>query len=108
MLKPFACAAIGGAMLVAGSTAPATATNYEIRMVVNQVTITVSCFRGPFSDVIWDRPNPVFIDSLIDAGYTFPEAHAIGERLCRDPSTVDRPDAAVAVMERIIRENPPS
>ncbi|MEX3016753.1 hypothetical protein [Gymnodinialimonas hymeniacidonis] len=106
MFKKFAPAALSGALLV-GASLPATATTYEYRMVVNTVHVTVSCFRGPFSEVIWDRPNPVFIDSLVNAGYTFPEAHAIGERVCRDPSTVDRPDAAVQVMYQIIAENPP-
>lgn len=107
MFKTFAVAFIGGALLVGGVTAPASATTYEYRTVVHTIRITVSCFRGPFSDVIWDHPNPVFIDSLIEAGYTFPEAHAIGERVCRDPSTVDHPDVAIQVMHRIIAENPP-
>ncbi|MBF9043521.1 hypothetical protein HKCCE4037_09290 [Rhodobacterales bacterium HKCCE4037] len=106
MFKSMTRAALCGAFLL-GAAAPATATTYEYRMVVNTVQVTVSCFRGPFSEVIWDRPNPVFIDSLVNAGYTFPEAHAIGERVCRDPSTVDRPDAAINVMYRIFAENPP-
>ncbi len=106
MFKTLASAVVGGALLL-GGTQSASATTYEYRMVVNTVQVTVSCFRGPFSEVIWDRPNPVFIDSLVNAGYTFPEAHAIGERVCRDPSTVDRPDAAVQVMYRIFAENPP-
>ena len=106
MLRTFAFAALGGALTL-GSAVPAQATNYEYRMAVNAVYVTVSCFRGPFSEVIWDRPNPVFIDSLVNAGYTFPEAHAIGERVCRDPSTVDRPDAAIQVMTQIIAQNPP-
>lgn len=108
MFKTLACTALGGALLLLGAAAPAFATTYQYQMVVNRVTITVSCFRGPFTEVIWDRPNPVFIDSLVRAGYTFPEAHAIGERVCRDPSTVDRPDAAVQVMYNIIAQTPPS
>lgn len=105
-MKKFVAAALCGACLLGGATA-ASATQYQYHVVVNRVTVTVSCFRGPFSEVIWDRPNPVFIDSLVSIGYTFPEAHAIGERVCRDPSTVDRPDAAVAVMSRILTQNPP-
>lgn len=107
MNRTIAFAALGGALLLGGATAPASATNNLYQTVVNPVYVTVSCFRGPFSEVIWDRPNPVFIDSLVAAGYTFPEAHAIGERVCRDPSTVDRPEAAVQVMYGIIAENPP-
>lgn len=99
-------AALGGALLLA-SIAPAAATGTHYPTMVNTVQVTVSCYRGPWTDVIWDRPNPIFIDSLINAGYTFPEAHAIGDRVCRDPSTVDRPDLAVQVMHRIIQQNPP-
>ncbi|WP_224813587.1 helix-turn-helix domain-containing protein [Hasllibacter sp. MH4015] len=107
MLSKFARTGAAGAVVLAGLSAPVQATTYEYRMIVNTITVTVSCFRGPFTEVIWDRPNPVFIDSLVNAGYSYPEAHAIGERVCRDPSTVDRPDAAVQVMYRIIAENPP-
>lgn len=107
VFKIIAFTALGSALFFGGSTAPAAATTYQYQMVVNRVTITVSCFRGPFTEIIWDRPNAVFIDSLVSAGYTFPEAHAIGERVCRDPSTVDHPDTAVQVMYRIISENPP-
>lgn len=107
MFKTFAVAFFGGALLVGGAHFPAAATTFENRTAVATIVVTVSCFRGPFSEVIWDRPNPVFIDSLVEAGYSFPEAHAIGERVCRDPSTVDHPEAAIEVMYRIIAENPP-
>lgn len=106
MRNYIAFSALGGALLLA-SVAPAAATGYHYPTVVNTVQVTVSCFRGPWTEVIWDRPNPVFIDSLVNAGYTFPEAHAIGERVCRDASTVDRPDRAVQVMHQIIAQNPP-
>ena len=48
---------------------------------VEYITVTISCFRGPWREVIWDRPEPVFVDSLVAAGYEFPEAHAISERV---------------------------
>lgn len=67
-------------------------------------TITVSCFRGPTGDVIWDRPNAVFIDSLVAAGYTFATAHAIGERVCRDENLVGKPDAMADTMRRIFAD----
>jgi len=76
-------------------------------LAVRTVTITISCFRGPWQDVIWDRPEPVFIDSLVAAGYTFPEAHAISERVCRDVDGVGSPGHASAVLHRIMRETPP-
>lgn len=107
MFKTLASTAAGGALLICATTTSASATTYQQRMVVNQVTITISCFRGPFSEVIWDHANPVFVDSLVNIGYTFPEAQAIAERVCRDVATVDRPDVAIDVMYRIIAENPP-
>jgi len=66
-----------------------------------KTVITVSCFRGPTTDVIWDRPNSVFIDSLVNAGYDFSTAHAIGERVCRDHDLVGKPGALKAAMEKI-------
>jgi len=74
---------------------------------VEQVTVTISCFRGPWQDVIWDRPEPVFVDSLVAAGYSFPEAHAISERVCRDIDGVDNPAHSRAVLAQIFRETPP-
>jgi hypothetical protein len=107
MFKSATCAVIGGALLAGATLSPAAANTYGQRPVIHTIQVTISCFRGPFTEVIWDRPNPVFIDSLVAAGYTFPEAHAIGERVCRDPETVDRPDTAIEVLHRIIAENPP-
>jgi len=70
------------------------------------VTITVSCFRGPWNDVIWDRPNAVFIDSLINAGYDHPTALAIGERICRDAALVGNLDRLRNESIRVIRASP--
>lgn len=66
-----------------------------------KTTITVSCFRGPWKDVIWDRPNAVFVDSLVNAGYKFETAHAIAERVCRDEALVNNPEAMKSTMRRI-------
>ncbi|KIN70892.1 hypothetical protein Z945_3356 [Sulfitobacter noctilucae] len=63
--------------------------------------IVVSCFRGPWKEVIWDRPNAVFIDSLVSVGYDFSTAQAIGERVCRDQRLVGNPAALKTTMERI-------
>lgn len=70
-------------------------------------TVTVSCFRGPWQEVIWDRPEPVFIDSLVGIGYTYPEAHAIGERVCRDATGVGNSANIRSTMLSIIESNPP-
>ena len=69
-----------------------------------QVVIRVSCFRGPTDDIIWDKPNAVFIDSLVEAGYTFDRAHSIAYRVCRDADTVNDNEALKATMERIYRD----
>ena len=107
-MKQHLLAALGGAvMLATGLAAPASANYHGHSGGVTTVQITISCFRGPTDEIIWDRPNAVFIDSLVAAGYTFPEAHAIGERVCRDNATVNNPNAAIAVMNRIMAENPP-
>ena len=72
------------------------------------VTVTVSCFRGPWDDVIWDRPEPVFVDSLVNAGYTYPEAHSMAERVCRDSTGVGSPENLRATMLGIIANQPPT
>lgn len=63
--------------------------------------IVVSCFRGPWNEVIWDRPNAVFVDSLVSVGYDYSTADAIATRVCRDQNLVGRPGALKATMERI-------
>jgi hypothetical protein len=106
MFRTFVSAALGGSFLLL-SGAPVEANGYHYPITVHTVQVTVSCFRGPWTEIIWDRPNPVFIDSLVNVGYSYPEAHAIGERVCTDPTTVDRPEMAVQVMHQIIAQNPP-
>ncbi len=66
-----------------------------------EVTILVSCYRGPLKVVAWDRPTLTFIDSLVAAGYSYGDAAAIGDRICRDEALVDDPDAIKAEMRRI-------
>ncbi|HBB81757.1 MAG TPA: hypothetical protein DC031_00455 [Sulfitobacter sp.] len=66
--------------------------------------IHVSCYRGPWNDVIWDRPNSVFVDSLVAVGYDFSTAHAVAERICRDDKLVGNPAGMKAAMERIFAD----
>lgn len=68
--------------------------------------IIVSCFRGPWDDVIWDRPNSKFVESLVDVGYDYPTAHAIAERVCRDDRLVGNPEGLRREMIRIYHESP--
>ncbi|HCE70953.1 hypothetical protein [Ruegeria pomeroyi] len=70
--------------------------------------ITISCFRGPTSSVIWDRPNAVFVEDLVRMGYTYPEAHAIGERICRDEWGVGQHDYMRSSLLQIVAKTPPS
>jgi hypothetical protein len=69
-----------------------------------QKTIVVSCYRGPWEDVIWDHPNAVFIDSLVDVGYDIVKATAIAERVCRDENLVGDKAGLKAEMQRLYRE----
>ncbi|PWK57975.1 hypothetical protein [Roseicyclus mahoneyensis] len=96
------------AMILSGSALAVAADSYRYHHHgYTSHVITVSCYRGPLQDVIWDRPNPEFTDSLVNAGYTFPEAHAIAERVCRDANSVGRPGALSATMTDILRRTPP-
>jgi len=71
------------------------------------VTIQIACFRGPWHEIIWDRPEVSFTDGLVAYGYSYAEAEAIGFRVCRDPEGVDNPQHSVDVVHQILRTNPP-
>ena len=68
--------------------------------------VTVSCYRGPWKDVIWDRPDAIFTESLVAVGYDYTNAFAIANRICRDPALVDDNVALKAAMEAIIAAAP--
>lgn len=70
--------------------------------------ITISCYRGPWNDVIWDKPNAVFLDALTRIGYTHPEAYAIGRRVCRDEYGLRDHEYLKSTLRRLMAENPPS
>lgn len=69
-------------------------------------TVYVSCYRGPWTDVIWDRPEAIFVDSLVSVGYDYTNALAIATRVCRDITLVGSNAALKAEMERIINQSP--
>lgn len=92
------------AALLIGTACQVSAEGYKL--IADGNTLIVSCFRGPWKDVIWDRPNSNFIDSLIDFGYDYPNAHAIAERICRDDHLVGNKAAMKAEMIRIYYESP--
>jgi hypothetical protein len=69
-------------------------------------TVYVSCFRGPWELVYWDRPEGVFVESLVEVGYDYTNALAIATRVCRDQTFVGHPELLRAEMERIIADAP--
>jgi len=81
--------------------------DHRIRPAAEPITVTVSCARYVSKRVIWDRPMPVFLDSLIAAGYTPERAESIGNRICRDEAYVDNIDEAGDRMLEFLRDNPP-
>lgn len=52
--------------------------------------IVVSCYRGPYRNKVkWDKPNPVFIKSLVAAGYSHSRAKSIAWSVCRNPAYIN-------------------
>ena len=71
--------------------------------------ITISCYRGWLADTVaWDRPNSVFVEDLVQLGYSRGRAMVIGEHICRDEYGVNNPAHQRAQLVRILREDPPS
>lgn len=81
--------------------------SYKRTYVAHGHTVVVSCYRGPWREVIWDRPEPLFIDSLVAAGYDYPTAHAMAERICRDQSLVGDREALRGTAQDVVNGTPP-
>ncbi|WP_234172713.1 hypothetical protein [Ruegeria pomeroyi] len=69
---------------------------------IAQEPIVISCFRGPWKEVIWDRANVNFVDSLVSVGFSLGNAQGIAERICRDPQLVDDPEAMIRKLRSIM------
>jgi hypothetical protein len=67
--------------------------------------VIVSCFRGPWTAVIWDHANPKFLRSLRAIGYDAETAEVIGNDICRNQFLVDNPDGMRAEMTRIYEQS---
>lgn len=67
----------------------------------------ISCYRGPFEAVAWDKPNAIFVDELVEYGYSPAQAMAIGRRICRDEYGVGDEDYLRSTLLRILSETPP-
>ncbi|WP_068109810.1 hypothetical protein [Tropicimonas marinistellae] len=73
----------------------------------DRMTINVSCYRGALKTVAWDRPNAVFIDDLLQLGYTPEQADAIGNRVCRDEYGVGNGAHKIETLKKLLKEIPP-
>ena len=51
--------------------------NHTHQDAVQTPTVVVSCYRGPWEQIIWDHPQAPFTDSLVAIGYSFERANAI-------------------------------
>lgn len=75
--------------------------------------IHVSCYRGPWTDVIWDYPMVTFTDDLEAYGYTPERALAIATSVCRDASLIDpvngeNLEGMKAKTQRLMLQYPPN
>ncbi len=70
--------------------------------------IHAACYRGPWAEVIWDRPETRFMESLVRHGYSGAQAREIAERVCLDPYIVGSPERIRARTRQILRETPPA
>ena len=104
-MKRLAISAMALALSLPASAA--LAQNLPTKPGSNPSVITISCFRGPTSNVIWDRPNAVFIEDLVRLNYTYPQAQAIAERVCRDEYGVGQPDYLKATLLNLMARTPP-
>jgi len=71
------------------------------------VEFVISCYRGPFSAVAWDRPNAIFLDELVEYGYNQEEVIMIVKRVCRDEYGVRNEDWMRDTLLRLLVEQPP-
>lgn len=69
--------------------------------------ITISCYRGPSTAVIWDRPNAVFIDDLVRYGYNYADAQAIADTICRDEYGVGHQGYMTQQLYQLMAKTPP-
>lgn len=87
---------VAGIAMLVGFSSAATAQN----------PIVISCYRGPWKEVIWDRANVVFVESLVSAGYDVITAQGIAESICRDPQLVDHPEEMKDALRTVMKKYP--
>ncbi len=106
-MKRLAISAVALALSLPASAALADRARLPTKPGSNPDVITISCFRGPTANVIWDRPNAVFIEDLVRLGYSYPQAQAIAERVCRDEYGVGQPEYLKATLLDLMARTPP-
>ena len=114
-MKTVLAAAFGAALLPFGGAAFADHQTHthshshdtHAQMRVQEYVITVSCFRGPIREVIWDHPRAVFLESLVNYGYSYSEAESIANRICRDVTIVGNEQAQIDATYAVIAAQPP-
>lgn len=87
---------------------PATLTAGHAASSYTEHPIHVNCYRGPFSAMIWDRPQGTFVQDLVDFGYDHANANAIAHMICSDANLVGNPERLKAVLLREMDKNPPA
>jgi hypothetical protein len=70
--------------------------------------IHISCFRGPWHGVIWDRPQGTFVEDLVTYGYDHANADALATMICRDERLIGRPELMKEALLREMRKTPPT
>ena len=106
MERTLLASALAAGLLAAGATAAA-AQALPAPHDDDPARITISCYRGWLQTVAWDRPNSVFIEDLVQLGYSRAEATVIGEHICRDEYGLGDPAHQRAQLRDILRQDPP-
>ena len=109
-MKTLTAALTVAALLPASAAFAHQGHGYKVRHATQQVQplkVRVSCQRFFSDEVIWDRPNGVFIDDLRAAGYNPSDSQSIATSVCRDERLVDNPEGLGDKMREILASNPP-
>lgn len=69
--------------------------------------VRIDCYRGPWTETIWDHPRGIFIDDLMNLGYDYSNASAIAYRICRDVRALGQPEVLRANLLNAIAQQPP-
>ncbi|WP_163025998.1 hypothetical protein [Chachezhania antarctica] len=88
--------------------APAFATDGSAAKATGGHPIIIDCYRGPWRQTIWDKPQGTFINDLVLNGYDFANATALATDICRDERLVGDPEGLKAALLESMKEVPPT